>query len=74
MLRPSQLGAAVDRRLAELVQARARRRSMILGLLPTRWLAPLLAPRVQRLRIQIVTGLIGLSTLLVGTVFWLALH
>ncbi len=74
MLTPSQLSETVDQRLLELVQARARKRSTILRLLPARWLAPLLAPCAKRLRAKLVTALLTLSILPVGAVFWLALH
>lgn len=74
MLSPSQLSSTVDRRLLDLVQVHARRRSTMLRLVPARWLAPLLAPRIKRLRIQLVTAVLALSLVLVSTVTWLALQ
>jgi hypothetical protein len=71
---PRQLSAAIDRRLLELVRARARQRSPILGLLPDRWLTPLLTPSTRRLRRRLMTGLLALSVLILGAGFWLALQ
>ena len=70
----SQLTIAIDRRLLELIRARARQRSPILGLLPDRWLTPLLTSSARRLRRRLVTGLLALSVLMIGAVFWLALQ
>lgn len=70
----SQLTIAIDRRLLELVRARARRRSPLLGLLPDRWLTPLLASSARRLRRRLATGLLAFSVLTLGAVFWLALQ
>lgn len=70
----SRLTVAIDRRLLDLVRARARQRSPILGLLPDRWLTPLLASSARRLRRRLMTGLLALSVLILGAVFWLALQ
>lgn len=63
--------AALDRRLLDLIQARARRRSPILRLLPPRWTAPLLVPAAERLRATLLTGLFALSTLVLAAALWL---
>ena len=74
MPRLSQLSATVDRRPVDLIHARARRRSVILRLLPPSLVEPLLAPRVKRLRTKLLTGLLTLSTLILGAAVWLTLH
>lgn len=70
----SQLAIAIDRRLLDLVRARARQRSPILGLLPDRWLTPLLASSARRLRRRLATGLLAFAVLTLGAVLWLALQ
>lgn len=65
--------AAVDRRLASLVRRRARRRSAILRVLPARWLDPVVAPRVRRLRTMLLAGAVGLSLFLVGAIVYVAI-
>lgn len=71
---PSPLSATVDRWLLQLVHARARRRSLLLSLLPPRWLASLLAPRAKRLRTQLEAPLIAVSVVLLAAGFFLALQ
>jgi hypothetical protein len=73
MLTPGRLTAAIDRRLLQLVQSRARQQAPILALVPPRWLAPLLAPTVRRLRTKLLTALLVVSALLIGAVLWRAL-
>lgn len=74
MLTPSRLSATIDRRLLELIQARARQRTPILRLLPPRWLAPVLAPTAKRLRTKLLTALLALSAVILGTALWLTLQ
>jgi hypothetical protein len=57
-----------------MVETRARRRSMILRLVPPQWLTPLLAPTVNRLRARLRVAILALSVLVVGAIFWLALQ
>jgi hypothetical protein len=73
MLRPSQLVAAIDRRLLKLVQARARRRSIFFSLLPVWFLEPLLAPAAKQLRFRLLAGAFTLSISLLGAILWLVL-
>ena len=70
----SQLTIAIDGRLLDFVRTRARSRSPILGLLPDRWLTPLLASSASRLRRRLMTGILAFSVLTLGAVFWLALQ
>jgi hypothetical protein len=63
--------AAIDRRLASLVRRRARRRHLILSLLPAWWLEPLVARRVRRLRIKLIVAAFGFC-LLVGAILFVA--
>jgi hypothetical protein len=60
--------AAIDQQLAGLILRRARRRYLILRLLPAWWLEPLVAPRVRRLRTTLIVTALGLSLLLVGAI------
>jgi hypothetical protein len=63
---------AIDRQLASLIRRRARRRYVIVRLLPASWLEPLLAPRVRRLRIRLIVGAVALCALLVAAILYLA--
>jgi hypothetical protein len=65
--------AAIDRQLAGLIRRRARRKSLILRLLPAWWLAPLVAPRVRRLRIKLIGfAALGFTLLLAAASLYLA--
>jgi hypothetical protein len=64
--------AAIDRHLAGLISRRARRKSVILRLLPAWWLEPLVAPRVRRLRIKLIVAALGFSLLIVGAILYVA--
>jgi hypothetical protein len=46
----SELGVAVDRRLAELIIVRLRRSWPVLKLLPASWIVPIVVPAARRLR------------------------
>lgn len=61
----AELTAAVDRRLVRLIRNRARRNSLVVRLVPARWLGPMVAPRIRRLRIRLTLAALGLSLLLV---------
>jgi hypothetical protein len=60
---------AIDRQLACLIRRRARRKSVILRLLPAWWLEPLIAPRVRRLRIQLIVATLGLLLLAAASLY-----
>jgi hypothetical protein len=63
---------AIDRQLASLIRRRARRKSLILRLMPALWLEPLIAPRVRRLRITLIVAALGFSLLLAAASLYLA--
>ena len=46
----SELGAAIDRRLAELIVIRLRRNWRLLKLVPASWMFAIVAPGARRLR------------------------
>ena len=64
--------AAIDRRLASLIGRRASRKSLILRLVPPWLLEPIVAPRVRRLRTQLIVCGLGVSLLLAVAVLYLA--
>ncbi len=64
--------AAIDRQLASLICRRARRKSLILRLMPAVWLEPLVAPRVRQLRIKLIAAALGFSLLLAAAFLYLA--
>jgi hypothetical protein len=64
--------AAIDSQLAGLIRRRARRRYVILRLMPALWLEPLVAPRVRRLRIKLIVAALGFSFLLAAATLYLA--
>lgn len=66
--------AAIDRRLESLIRGRARRRHVILRLLPDSWLEPLVAPRVRQLRIRLIVATLGFSLLLVAASLYLTIR
>jgi hypothetical protein len=57
----SELGAAVDRRLAGLIIARLRRSWPLLKLVPASWIVPIVAPRARRLRRSLSRGAAGVT-------------
>ena len=57
----SELGAAVDRRLAGLIIARLRRSWAVLKLVPASWIVPIVAPRARRLRRSFSRGAAGVT-------------
>ena len=57
----SQLGAAIDRRAAELIIVRARRAWPLLKLVPASWLFPIVAPGTRRLRRSLSRGAVALA-------------
>lgn len=63
---------AIDRQLARVIRRRARRKSLILRLLPAWFLEPLVTPRVRRLRIKLVVAALGFSLLFATTCLYLA--
>jgi hypothetical protein len=67
------LTAAIDRQLASVIRRRARRKSLILRLLPVRWLEPLVvAPRVRQVRIKLIVAALGFSFLLAAATLYLS--
>jgi hypothetical protein len=57
----SELGAAVDRRLAGLIIARLRRSWPLLKLVPASWIVPIVAPSARRLRRSLSRGAAGVT-------------
>jgi hypothetical protein len=58
----SALRATIDRLLATVLLAGARRSWPLLRLIPSSWLRPLLAPTARRLRYSLARGAMALST------------
>ncbi len=52
------LAGVVDRRLTDVIAARARRRWPLLTWLPDRWLQPLVSPVAVRLRRSLLRGVV----------------
>lgn len=57
----SDLGAAIDRRLAELIILRLRRSRPLLKLLPASWIHPIVAPGARRLRHSLARGAVAVA-------------
>jgi hypothetical protein len=57
----SALADRLDRRLANIILARARRRWPLLTLIPARWLGPLASPLATRLRRSLARGALTTS-------------
>jgi hypothetical protein len=57
----SRLGAAIDRRLAELIIVRLRRAWPLLKLVPASWVFPIVAPGARRLRRSLSRGAVALA-------------
>ena len=57
----SELGTAIDRRLAELMIVRLRRTWPVLKLVPASCIVPLLAPGARRLRRSLSRGAIAVA-------------
>jgi hypothetical protein len=55
------LGAAIDRRLAELIILRLRRAWPLLKLLPASWFLPIVAPGAKRLRRSLARGAVAVA-------------
>jgi hypothetical protein len=66
MFRP--LPATIDRLLATVLLAGARRSWPLLRLIPSSWLRPLLAPTARRLRYSLARGVVAVSTVTAGIV------
>ena len=57
----SELGAAVDRRLAELANLRLRRSWPLLKLLPTACIVPIVVPAARRLRLSLFRSAVAVA-------------
>jgi hypothetical protein len=57
----NELGAAIDRRLAELIILRMRRSWPLLKLVPASWILPIVAPGATRLRRSLSRGAAALA-------------
>jgi hypothetical protein len=55
----SELGAAIDRRLADLIMIRLRRAWPLLKLVPTPLIVPIVAPGARRLRRSLSRGAVA---------------
>jgi hypothetical protein len=66
---PSDLSAAIDSRLEDLIVAWARRRWRPLRLVPARWIRPAAAPMARRLRRLLSRAVLAAAPL--GIILWL---
>lgn len=57
----TQLGAAIDRRLAALIIARVRRAWPLLNLVPASWIIPVVTPGARRLRRSISCAVLAVA-------------
>jgi hypothetical protein len=57
------VSAAIERRLENLIVARARRQSPVLRLVPARWIRPAITPTAARLRRSLSRGVLVLALL-----------
>jgi hypothetical protein len=57
----SELGAAIDRRLAELIIIRLRRAWPMLALVPASWIFPIVAPGARRLGRSLFRGAVAVA-------------
>jgi hypothetical protein len=55
------LGAAIDRRLVELIIIRLRRNWPVLELVPASWICPIVAPAARRLRRSVSRGIVTVA-------------
>jgi hypothetical protein len=65
---------AIDRRLASLLLARARRKSPLLKLFPESWIRPRLTDATTRLRRSLALGTLCLLVAAAATILWLTLR
>ncbi len=70
----SELGATIDRRLAELIITKLRRGRPLLKLMPTSWVFPIVAPAARRLRRQLSRSAVALAASASTVIMLLALH
>jgi hypothetical protein len=56
-----ELGAAIDRRLAELIVIRLRRNWRLLKLVPASWMFAIVAPGARRLRHSLARGAVAVA-------------
>jgi hypothetical protein len=68
----SALPATIDRLLATVLLAGARRSWPLLRLIPSSWLRPLLAPTARRLRYSLARGAMAFSTTVTAAIVLLA--
>ena len=68
----SALADTLDRQLANVILARARRRWPLLTLIPTGWLGPLASPRATRLRRSLARGALTTSATIVVVIVLVA--
>jgi hypothetical protein len=68
----SALADRLDRRLANIILARARRRWPLLTLIPARWLGPLASPLAVRLRRSLARGALTTSATIVVVIVLVA--
>jgi hypothetical protein len=68
----SALAVRLDRRLAKIILASARRRWPLLTLIPAGWLGPLAAPLATRLRRSLARGVITTSGTIVVVIVLVA--
>jgi hypothetical protein len=54
-------GAAIDRRVADVIVAGARRNRPLLTLVPNSWVRPLLLPTARRLRRSLTRSFVAVS-------------
>jgi hypothetical protein len=57
----SELGAAIDRRLAAMIIIRLRRSWPLLKLVPASWILPAVAPAAKRLRRLLSRGAVAVA-------------
>jgi hypothetical protein len=57
----SELGEAVDRRVAGLIVTRLRRSWPLLKVVPASWIVPIVAPRARRLRRSLSRGAVAVT-------------
>jgi hypothetical protein len=69
----NELGAAIDRRLAELMILRMRRNWPVLKLVPASWILPIVAPGATRLRRSLSRDAVALAVSAGGLIVLIAL-
>ena len=68
----SAIADRLDRRLAKIIMARARRRWPLLTLIPASWLGPLASPLATRLRRSLARGALTASATIVVVIVLVA--